>query len=97
LDEINATYNEWLVHTREAERLARRYEALVGTPPRVETVTVPKGLLAEVLEEAAGNLRGMHGEFCISTDKLPNGRHSCDVEKERIDQLRQAAGIGSEG
>lgn len=54
---------------------------------------VPKQLLAEVLDEAQGNLWTKHGKSCIGTDLDADGRHSCDKAQEKIDALRRQAGI----
>jgi len=61
-----------------------------------EMVSVPKALLVEVLDEAEHDLWQVHGEFCISTDKDADGRHSCHKHQEKIAALRTVAGIGEE-
>lgn len=68
-------------------------DLLSQTEPVSDSVSVPRSLLAAVLDEAESNLSSVHGEFCISTDIGPDGRHVCDVERERINSLRLAAGI----
>lgn len=56
-------------------------------------VSVPKALLALTLDEALGDLGSAHSEYCISSDVDADGRHSCDKQRERIDELRRIAGI----
>lgn len=53
-----------------------------------EMILVPKALLGEVLESAQSDLWSVHGDRCVSTDKNADGRHECDVNQEKIYQLK---------
>jgi hypothetical protein len=52
-------------------------------------VSVPKDLLATVLDEAAGNSVGVEGEFACSDEDHAQYK----AERDRIDELRRIAGI----